>query len=218
MRHLDLLDHIEELFAAHGHQPCEDRRAEPVSALAHALQCARLAEWAHASPAMVAAALLHDIGHFLTLPREPAGDTLDDVHELRALGLLGCDFGPEVLEPIRLHVQAKRYLVAVDPHYAAGLSPAALHTLALQGGALRPDEQRAFEAQPFADDALTLRRWDDLAKAPGERTPPLAYYLCLLDNVRRHDHHETLRPVTLTLSQPYQPRHETRKAIGALDC
>jgi phosphonate degradation associated HDIG domain protein len=210
MRHLDLLDQIEQLFDTHGHQPYEGRRAESVTALAHALQCAQLAEWAHARPGLVAAALLHDIGHFLT--PDVQVDEIDDVHELRALGLLGREFGTEVLEPIRLHVQAKRYLVAVDPGYVAGLSPASVHSLDLQGGPLRDDELRAFEALPYADDAVALRRWDDLAKTPGERTPPLAYYLSLLDNVRLPGHHEQ------ALLQPYQPRRDTRIAIGAIDC
>jgi hypothetical protein len=30
---------------------------------------------------------------------------------------------------------------------------------------------------------VQLRRWDDLAKTPGQRTPPLGYYLGLLDSL-----------------------------------
>ena len=86
---------------------------------------------------------------------------------------------------MRLHVQAKRYLVATDPGYAATLSSASLHSLELQGGPMCPDEQRFFQELPFALQAVRLRRWDDLAKQPGKRTPPLAYYLNLLDDVLR---------------------------------
>ena len=85
-----------------------------------------------------------------------------------------------VIEPVRLHVQAKRYLVATDASYLAGLSSASVHSLGLQGGAMSPAECRRFETTPFAEDAVALRRWDDSAKIPGRKTPPLAYYLPLL--------------------------------------
>jgi phosphonate degradation associated HDIG domain protein len=179
---IDTVDQIEELFRAHGHSHYEDQRSEPVSALAHALQCAQFAEWAAAPDSLVAAALLHDVGHFIA--PLPGTDDIDDVHELRALGLLKSAFGAEVIEPVRLHVQAKRCLVAVDPGYAATLSHASVHTLALQGGAMSADEVRWFEALPFSADAVALRRWDDAAKEPGRRTPPLAYYVELLQAVR----------------------------------
>jgi len=178
MSDLTLIERIEALFRQHGARVYEDRRDDAVSALAHALQCAQLAEWAHAPPALVAAALLHDIGHFLN---EPDCDTLDDVHEELAVGLLSKGFGAAVWEPIRLHVEAKRFLVAVDAGYAAKLSPASVHSLALQGGAFTADEVRRFEALPFASDAVALRRWDDLAKTPHKTTPPLDYYLTVLE-------------------------------------
>ena len=183
---MDIVQQIEELFHAHGASLYEGARAEPVTARAHALQCAQLAEWADAPPPLVAAALLHDIGHFIA--PDAALQPLDDVHELRALGFLVCHFGAEVVEPIRLHVQAKRYLVAVEPGYSATLSPASAHTLRLQGGAMSPDELHLFDTLPHSAEALALRRWDDLAKRPERRTPPLAYYLTLLESVR-------LRPV-----------------------
>jgi phosphonate degradation associated HDIG domain protein len=178
-----LIERIEALFAQHGAQVYDDARREPVSALEHALQCAQLAEWAHAEPTLVAAALLHDIGHFLDI--RPEAHDADDVHEYRALPLLAEGLGPAVIEPIRLHVQAKRYLIAADPGYAATLTPASTHSLALQGGPMSRDEQRSFEVLPFAQQAIALRRWDDLAKEPGKTTPPLAYYLALLDDVRQ---------------------------------
>ena len=91
----------------------------------------------------------------------------------------------EVIEPICLHVQAKRFLVTVDAGYAAGLSGASAHTLGLQGGAMSPDELHLFKMLPFSSQALALRRWDDLAKQPGRRTPTLGHYLTLADAVRR---------------------------------
>lgn len=178
-----LMDRIGHMLARQADRAYEGQRTESVSALAHALQCAQLAEWAGASNSLVAAALLHDIGHFADDEVVSLGDAVDDEHELRALPLLAQGFGPAVLEPIRLHVAAKRYLVAAEPAYLATLSPASVHSLMLQGGPMRPDEREAFAARPHAADAIALRRWDDLAKEPGRPTPSLDYYLALLAEV-----------------------------------
>jgi phosphonate degradation associated HDIG domain protein len=175
---LQLVDRIEDLFNRHGRRLCSGDLAEPVSALARALQCAQFAERAGANKPLVAAALLHDIGHFMHAPRD--ADDMDDAHELRAMPLLSRAFGPSVTEPIRWHVHAKRYLVATDPSYAAVLTLASAHSLAQQGGPMTVDEQRAFERLPHAQQALQLRRWDDAAKEPGRAVPPLAHYLALL--------------------------------------
>jgi phosphonate degradation associated HDIG domain protein len=178
-----LIERIEGLFRTHGHVAYEGARRESVSALAHALQCAQLAEWAGADAPLVAAAFLHDIGHFIVV--DPYADDVDDVHELRALPLLAEGFDASVIEPVRLHVQAKRYLVATDRSYAESLSPASVHSLALQGGAMGEDELRFFEDLPFARQAVQLRRWDDQAKVPGRATPSLDYYLCLLEDLQQ---------------------------------
>jgi predicted HD phosphohydrolase len=176
-----LLEQIEALFVAHGEQPRDGSPDAPVSALSHALQTAQLAEWADADTPLVAAALLHDLGHFL-LPAADAG-TSRLPHEQRALAVLAAGFGPEVLEPIRLHVQAKRYLVATDPGYAHSLSPSSRRALQAQGGPMSRAEQSRFEQTPHALGAVKLRQWDDRAKEVGKRTPPLAYYLGVLDDV-----------------------------------
>lgn len=179
----DTLARIEQLFADFGEQPYEGARAESVSATAHALQCAQLAEWAHADQHLVAAAFLHDVGHFLAAEAVGRNDRLDDVHEQLAVPLLASSFGPEVVEPIRLHVEAKRYLVSVDAEYFVGLSPASVHSLGLQGGPMSRQACEAFEQLPHARAAVQLRRWDDMAKTPGRATPPLAYYLALLNDL-----------------------------------
>jgi phosphonate degradation associated HDIG domain protein len=179
---LDIVEQIDELFHLHGHGHYDGALAEPVTARAHALQCAQLAEWAQAPPPLVAAALLHDIGHFIA--PDAAREAVDDVHELRGLGFLASSFGAGVVEPIRLHVQAKRFLVAVEPGYAEALSAASLHTLQLQGGAMSPDELHWFKALPHSAEALALRRWDDRAKEPERRTPTLDHYLMLLESMR----------------------------------
>ena len=180
---MNLIEQIEAMFVQYGATAYEGARKESVSALEHALQCAQLAEWANADAPLVAAAFLHDIGHFIVA--DPEGDDIDDVHELRAVPFLAQGFGASVVEPVRLHVQAKRYLVAVDTNYAATLSAASIHSLALQGGPMSADECRFFEDLPFHEQAVALRRWDDLAKEPGKTTPSLAYYLALLDEVQQ---------------------------------
>jgi phosphonate degradation associated HDIG domain protein len=171
--------YLEQLFMQHGDQRYDDARAESVSAREHALQCAQLAEWAGARPSLVAAALLHDIGHFLAVH----ADDRDDAHERRALPLLQTAFGDEVAEPVRLHVEAKRYLVFAEPAYRATLSPASIHSLGLQGGPMTAAEAQCFERTPYAADAVALRRWDDCAKEPDRRTPTLPYYLALVGEV-----------------------------------
>ena len=180
----DILERLSHWFALHGATSYEGHRRESVSALNHALQCAQLAEDAHADAALVTAALLHDVGHFVAIADIGEKDDSDDVHELRGVAVLVRDFPPAVIEPIRLHVAAKRYLTAIEPKYLGGLSPASVHSLAQQGGPFRGAEIARFEALPFAADAVRLRRWDDLAKTPGRETPGLGYYLAVLDEVR----------------------------------
>jgi len=172
---VNVITQIEALFERAGGQgylsaPLQGPAA--VSALEHALQCAQLAEWAHADLGLVAAALLHDIGELMaTAPQ-------DEPHELPALALLSAGgFGPATLEPIRLHVQAKRYLVAVDEADVEGLSPKS------QRSPMSAEQRLVFMAQPHAPAALQLRRWDDLARHPGKHTPPLGYYLDLLQDL-----------------------------------
>lgn len=174
---MDMLQDIELLFALHGGRPYDGLRRESVTALEHALQCAQLAEWSQVDSTLVVAALLHDMGHFVDVAIR---DDVDDQHDQRAATLLESAFPTSVVEPMRLHVQAKRYLVATDARYLASLSSASVHSLRLQGGAMSPAERRRFESTPHAEDAVVLRRWDDSAKVPGRKTPPLAYYLPLL--------------------------------------
>lgn len=134
---------------------------EAVSQLEHALQTAALARQAGAGAELISAALLHDAGHLLA----PATEA-DDRHEQLGAAWLGSRFGPAVTEPVRLHVAAKRYLVAASATYAQRLSADSLRSLVLQGGPMSAAEQAAFMQQAHASDALRLRAWDDLAKLP----------------------------------------------------
>ncbi len=161
---------------------------EAVSQLDHALQCAHLAEQANESPETVVAALLHDLGHMLSPQQEPVADqsampSKDDLHQFVALPFLRKLFPDAVLEPIKLHVDAKRYLCAVDAGYWGDLSPASKHSLELQGGRYDEAQVRTFEGLTYYAEAVRLRRYDDLAKIPGQPTPPLAHYANLMKQV-----------------------------------
>ena len=178
-----VVDELLGLFAAHGDQ----RYDEVVTQAEHALQCAALAESDGAAPALVAAALLHDVGHLLLADERDRGEgrSRDLHHEAVAGRWLRRHFADDVVEPVVLHVRAKRYLCAVDPGYHDTLSPASVRSLELQGGPLDAEAVAAFEALPDADDAARLRRWDDAAKVPGAHTPDLNEYRELLLNLAR---------------------------------
>lgn len=151
--------------------------SEAVSQCEHALQCAALAEAAGASPELITAALLHDLGHLVhDLGDDPAQRGTDDVHQFQALPFLRGVFPESVLAPIRLHVDAKRYLCAAEPGYWDILSAASRRSLELQGGIYTLEQAETFIAQPGAHDAVSLRRWDDGAKVPGLATPGLDHY------------------------------------------
>lgn len=146
---------------------------EAVTQLEHALQCAALAQANGANDELITAALLHDLGHLM---RDVSVQGEDDRHQYRALHLLRRRFGPAVLEPIRLHVDAKRYLCAMKPGYMEKLSPASIHSLELQGGVFSAHQTRRFVCQPYWRDAVRLREWDDEAKVLDARTPPLDHF------------------------------------------
>lgn len=171
---MDAIEYLTDTLALHG---ARQYGMEPVSQLEHALQCAALAEEDGAAPTLIVAALLHDVGHMLH-GLDPHGGRrgVDDRHEVTGAALIGRWFGPEVTEPIRLHVPAKRYLCAVEPGYYDTLSPVSRHTLELQGNPFTPEAAQHFIAQPYAKDAVRLRRWDDRAKVTGLDVPRLTHY------------------------------------------
>ncbi len=145
---------------------------------AHALQAAWLAEKSGCTPALITAALLHDIGHMVhDLGEDPAGRGIDDRHEVLGQEFLRDHFGLDVTEPVRLHVAAKRYLCGTEADYFARLSPDSVRSLALQGGPMSEAEAAAFGALPFAMDAVELRRFDEGAKVKSLETPPSTHFV-----------------------------------------
>jgi phosphonate degradation associated HDIG domain protein len=173
-----VIDDILGLYKLKGRRAYE---GEGVTQLEHALQAAHLAEQDGAPRELVCAALLHDIGHLLN----DKGDTptlrgIDDLHQYAALPFLRPHFPEAVLGPIRLHVDAKRYLCATRADYYQQLSEDSRRSLELQGGVFKPAEAGRFIAQSHAAEAVQVRLWDDAAKVYGAATPDLAHFEPLL--------------------------------------
>jgi gamma-butyrobetaine dioxygenase len=159
---------------------------EPVTQAEHMLQAAALAQRDGAGDALIAAALLHDVGHFAgTLTGHDLMQGTDTRHGENGAAWLRRWFGEEVTEPVRLHVAAKRYLCATEPGYAAGLSPASVYTLGVQGGPMQSPELAEFATNPHAAAAIRVRRWDDAAKNPRAQAPPLEHFTDVLRALAR---------------------------------
>jgi phosphonate degradation associated HDIG domain protein len=173
---------IEEIFAVFHKHGASAYFGESVSMTEHALQAAYFAQTAAAPPALIVAALLHDIGHLVDdVPGDIAEWTVDAHHERVGGRWLAGRFGPEVAEPVRLHVPAKRYLLATDAEYFAKLSPASVITLQLQGGPMAAHEVAQFETERFYKEAVRVRQWDDQGKVAGLKTPQLGEYRALIE-------------------------------------
>ena len=175
------LDHLRELFASHdGKLEVEGRLSNAM----HMLQTAAAAETAGAEPCLIAASLLHDIGHWLH------GETtnsrgVDGRHESVGAAWLNAWFDSDVTQPIALHVAAKRYLCAREPDYFANLSRGSVASLTLQGGPMSDVEVASFEADPAHGHAVALRRWDEYGKVPGLQVPGFEHYRPLLRGLMR---------------------------------
>lgn len=170
--------HVQQIIQLFHERGDSEYGGEAVSQLQHALQCAALAESEDASSSLIAAALLHDVGHLVyALPEDAPDLGVDDVHEELGQRYLRKIFGDDVTEPVRLHVSAKRYLCAVDADYLQQLSGPSVVSLKLQGGPMTAEEAAQFRESPWAEDAVRLRRWDDRAKISGLQTPDLEHYV-----------------------------------------
>jgi phosphonate degradation associated HDIG domain protein len=181
---MDVMREIRSAFARRGNEGY----GEGVSQLDHAIQCAAFAQRDGASAALVAAAYLHDIGHLLhDLPQDIADSGVDTQHESTGSAWLSRYFGPELTEPVRMHVAAKRYLAATEPGYYELLSDASKLSLKLQGGPMSAEQVQVFEAAPFFADAIRLRRWDEEGKIVGFQGPPPAHFEAIVAGCIRTD-------------------------------
>lgn len=179
MKHSHTVEELLSLYEEKG----DGKYGEAISQTEHALQCAALAKKDGAPEAMIAAALLHDVGHLLAdLQNEHRFDIEmdDDSHESLGARVLSPIFGPEVARPVALHVMAKRWRCTVDPDYYATLSATSRASLQAQGGLLSPDVAKRFEEHPGFQSALALRSWDEDAKVEGLDSGNLRDYEQLL--------------------------------------
>jgi len=176
----DVVTHLFNVFSQRGHRSY----GEHVTELQHGLQCATLAQQNGEDPALVVACLLHDYGHLLhDLGEDIAEKGVDSRHECIGANQLSSWFGDEVVEPIRMHADAKRYLCWKDPSYQSGLSEASLRSLTLQGGPMSEAEASQFENHPHFDRAIRLRRYDDQGKQPDMTTPDLEGFRRLVESL-----------------------------------
>jgi phosphonate degradation associated HDIG domain protein len=179
----NVMDQIVALFDGRG---TGSYFGEPVSVLEHGLQAAHFAREDGCADAVVLAALLHDVGHLLEDVPEDVNDWHHDArHEAVGARWLAKHFGPEVTDPVRLHVPAKRYLCATHASYAATLSPASVLTLALQGGPMSAAEVADFEREPYFKDAVAVRHCDDRGKLRGLPVDALESYRPMIEALVR---------------------------------
>ena len=172
------VDEIFSLFNRHG---SGDYVGEAVSQLQHGLQAASQARASGAKDAVIAAALLHDVGHMIGLSFPERYTRMGDCGTFGHEGIGGSwldslGFDPLVGTLVRRHVDAKRYLCAVNLEYEKTLSSASRTTLGHQGGPMSSDEVNAFSQDPLKDTIILMRSWDEAAKDPHAIVSPLEAY------------------------------------------
>lgn len=177
----NIVDFLADIFERRG---ADSYLGEPVTMSEHMLEAAVFAEREGASEELVAAALLHDVGHYTgEFGEDYIEQGVDNLHDEAGAKVLEAFFPPLVTECVRLHVAAKRYLCATDPAYFGKLSDASVKTLALQGGPMSEAEAAAFRKSPYFEEAVRVRLWDEAGKVPGMATPGFAHYAPLLQRV-----------------------------------
>ena len=176
-----VIEFILDLFAEQG---ARAYRGEAVTMSQHMEQSAACAAADGASDSLVAAALLHDIGHFIgEHPIDALENGIDNQHESVGAKYLQARFPDAVSEPVRLHVAAKRYLCATDSAYLGRLSTASVNSLGVQGGPMTTTEVRAFETNRYHQDAVRLRLYDDDGKVAGLTIRPVTDYRNMLESL-----------------------------------
>ena len=153
---------------------------EKITISEHMIQSAMLAQKSKSNKNMICACLLHDYGHFiLDDPDKLVKENKDGRHEDIGYEYLKKFFKKEIVEPIKHHVQAKRYL-ARDKKYYNRLSDASVVSLKLQGGLLNNKEAKIFEKEEFFKEAIKVRKFDESAKRVGLKIKDIIDYKDLL--------------------------------------
>ncbi len=177
----NLVEYLRDIFLRRG---AESYLGESVTMSQHMLQTAYNAEKAGEPAWVITSALLHDIGHYTgEFPEDYIEQGVDNRHEHTGPAILEKFFDAEIVEPVRLHVQAKQYLCAVDPDYLGDLSDASVKTLELQGGPFNSDQVAAFEKNPHLETTIKIRKYDDGGKVAGVQTPDIDHYLAIVQQV-----------------------------------
>lgn len=175
----NVVDFLIDMFNTRGQ---DEYLGEAISQADHMLQCAVVADQFDAKESVVLASLLHDVGHFMhDYDFDCADHGIDSEHENVANDFLKKFYPPEVTEPVRMHVDAKRYLCTVEDDYFDKLSEASVHSLKLQGGRMSDDEVKKFQESPHLQDALDLRRYEEAGKVEGVATPKIEAYRDLME-------------------------------------
>ncbi len=153
---------------------------ENVTISEHMIQSAMMAEKSRSKDYLVCSCLLHDYGHFiLDDPDELVRKNQDGKHEDIGYEYLKKFFKREIVEPIKHHVIAKRYLSRNKKYYNR-LSNASIVSLKLQGGPLNSKEAKSFEKEEFFKEAIKLRKFDEEAKKVGFKIKDIIQYKDLL--------------------------------------
>ena len=177
----NIVDFIGDIFHRRG---ADSYLGEDVTMSEHMLQGAQLAEKAGANDALIAAALLHDIGHYTNeFPDDALEKGINNHHDEAGAAVLEKFFPAVITECVRQHVAAKRYLCAKDEAYFSRLSDASIHTLNLQGGPMSEAEMQELEKNPHLKEIIQVRYWDDEGKNPAVTTPPYEHYAPILQRV-----------------------------------
>ena len=179
---MQIVDKIINKYQSNGGQYL----GEKVTMTEHMIQTAMIAEQNHSSESLICACLLHDYGHFiLEDPDHLVSKSIDGKHENIGFNFLKNYFKPEVFEPIKLHVQAKRYLCR-NKSYWSSLSEASKVSLKLQGGVMNDKEAKKFISLKFHDDAILLRKYDDDGKIPNIKMKTIEDYRNLINSQLIH--------------------------------